>query len=218
MEETLQFRATFEEEVFDIKRDSLGMCLSSLVTANTSKSKSKREWDLMVHLISNWLTGADGMSMKEFRAKHINHRKNWTQYFVTTNMMGIASLWYRHATTGKKKRMVNIEQVFDVIHTYHGKVGLKGIITTHLSIADAYYNITRREVNLFVKLCPICNKKQPKVKPFKGTAKPIELYHFRDCFQACNLLESPTLLVFHNALFSTKIFSPIFIQSNFREI
>jgi hypothetical protein len=191
MEETLRFRAAFEEEAFDMKRDSLGMCLSSPQTANTSKSKSKREWDLMVHLISNWSTGADGLSMKEFRAKHIDRRKNWTQYFVTTNMNGIASLWYRHATTGKKKRVVNIEQVFDVIHTYHGKVGHQGIMTTHLSIADAYYNITRREVNLFVKLCPICNEKQPKVKPFKGAAKPIESYRFRDRFQVCNLLDSP---------------------------
>jgi hypothetical protein len=196
MEETLRFRAAFEEEAFDMKRDSLGMCLSSPVTANTSKSKSKREWDLMVHLLSNWSTGADGMSVKQFRAKHLPRRKNWTQYFVTTNISGISSLWYLHPTTGKKKRVVNIEQVFDVIHTYHGKVGHQGIMTTHLSIADAYYNITRREVNLFVKLCPICNEKQPKVKPFVGAAKPIESYRFRDRFQVCNLLDSPTLLVF----------------------
>jgi hypothetical protein len=223
MEETLMFRAAFEEEAFDMKRDSLGMCITSPKTAFTSKSKSKKEWDLMVHLIQNWDSGADGLSKKEFRAKHIDRRKNWYHFFVTVNMMGAPSLWYEHPTNGKKKRVVNIEQVFDVIHTYHGKVGHQGIMTTHLSIADAYYNITRKEVNLFVKLCPICNEKQPKVKPFKGAAKPIESFRFRDRFQVCTsfcLISQPEFH-FECTHLSTKTNFPhvcIFVQSNFREI
>jgi hypothetical protein len=183
MEETLQFRNAFEEQAFDMKRDTLGMHLQSPKTAVTSKNKSKREWDLMVHLISNWDSGADGLSKRDFRTKHIDRHKNWTQYYVTFNNLGSPSLWYKHASTGKNKRVVNIEQVFDVIHTYHLKVGHQGIFPTYLSIGDSYYNITRREVKLFVNLCPICNEKQPKVKPFKGAAKPIESFRFRDRFQ-----------------------------------
>jgi hypothetical protein len=183
MEETLQFRTAFEEQAFDMKRDSLGMCLQSPKTAVTSKNKSKREWDLMVHLIRNWDSGADGLSKRDFRIKHVDRHKNWTQYYVTLNPLGNPSLWYKQASTGNNKRVVNIEQVFDVIHTYHHKVGHQGIMPTHLSISDSYYNITRREVKIFVNLCPICNEKQPKVKPFKGAAKPIESYRFRDRFQ-----------------------------------
>jgi hypothetical protein len=50
MEETIQFHAAFEEEAFDIKRDTItGLCLKSPQIAITAKSKSKVEWDLMVH-------------------------------------------------------------------------------------------------------------------------------------------------------------------------
>jgi hypothetical protein len=192
MQENLQFRALFEQEAFDIKRDAVtGLCLKSPQTANTSKSKSKREWDLMVHLIGNWNTGAEGLSMKDFRAKYIDRHKNWTSYFVTVNKAGHNSLWYQHPIDGKKKRVVNIEQVFDVIYAYHSKAGHQGVSTTHLSIADAYYNVTRKQVKSFVQLCPVCNEKQPKVKPFKGAAKPIESFRFRDRFQVCNLLDPP---------------------------
>jgi hypothetical protein len=64
------------------------------------------------------------------------------------------------------------------MYAYYSKVGRQGITTTHNSTgADgAYYkNITQnKQVESFVQLCPVCNKNQPKVKPFKGTAKPIE--------------------------------------------
>ena len=184
MQEQLDFRAVFEKTAFGIVREaSTGLPVSPPITAKTSKSRTKVERDKQVFILRHWDTGAEGLNATEFHANYYKWHKNWKSYSVTTNVDGEPTLWHTCGKTHKKSRVVNIEQVFDIVTQYHKRVGHLAIDSAHNSFKDYYSNIARQLVKIYCELCPVCCENQPISKPMKGAVKPIETFRYRDRFQ-----------------------------------
>jgi hypothetical protein len=181
------FRAVFEKEAFGIVcQEGTGLPLSEPATQKTSKSRTKREWYKMVYIIQNWDRGADGLNVSQFHEKYYPLYKNWKNiYFVTTNPDGDPTLWNRDPKFKKfkERRVVHIEQVFDVISAYNKGSGHLAIDSTHNCIKDAISNVAHTLVKVYCGLCPVCRENQPRTKPFKGAVRPLETFRIRDRFQ-----------------------------------
>ncbi len=76
------------------------------------------------------------------------------------------------------------EDCFDSILDAHRSVGHRRKEATKTKIDLLYYNITQEQVNMFVKLCPICNQtKESKRKKSNGPGIAIKSAGFRDRIQ-----------------------------------
>lgn len=173
------FRAAFEKRIFGL---STGEKVGSPQSKTTSKAITRKEWELRVHLLSNW----DNLDKKEKELHHSRY-KNWKYKFSTTRESGVATLWHDGKKKGKnggKKRtkVVAMEDVFTIIYNYHVAHSHQGGQTLHLALTQTYYNITLEMVKEFAKLCPVCALSLPKKLPQKGAVKPIDTYSFRDRF------------------------------------
>ena len=73
-------------------------------------------------------------------------------------------------------------QIFDAIRSIH-EVGHDKGPTLHAKLQAAYYNVTARQCDAYVKLCFQCQSDQPKIAPLKGAEKPIYSAQFRDRLQ-----------------------------------
>jgi hypothetical protein len=86
----------------------------------------------------------------------------------------------------KKKRVVHVEEVFDILYEYHQSIGHLSTSSMTHKITENYFNITKEVVKIFCELCPICSEKSPRTMPHRGAAKPIYSFSFRDRFQVCH--------------------------------
>ena len=85
----------------------------------------------------------------------------------------------------KERLCVPIEQMFDIIRDVHCfRLGHKKVAQVHGLISQTYYSITKKVVQTFIDICPICNGQCPKKShKAKGAKKPIESESFRNRFQ-----------------------------------
>ena len=74
-------------------------------------------------------------------------------------------------------------EVFSAIRECHLMVHHMKQNQTCTKVHGKYYNITEKQVSMFVETCEVCNMRNPLKKQLKGAAKPILSQNFRDRYQ-----------------------------------
>ena len=175
-----EMRVQFEFKAFGINRHSAtGVPTGSPKSAKTSKMKTEREWNEMVHIIHHWNGGDGSLSEKEFRKKWSHKHKNWKSYSVQKRPDGTFKLT-KTSPDGVEKKVLHQGLVFDVLLDKHRGINhMKGgALYTNLSASIS--NVSRDLCTVFVSCCPVCNMEQPKAKPHKGAIKAMQSQSFRD--------------------------------------
>lgn len=75
------------------------------------------------------------------------------------------------------------DDIFDVINDAHRSNGHMGIERTYTACCAKYYSVTQLMCRHYVKTCPTCMERNPKIPPQKGAKKPIYSDNYRDRFQ-----------------------------------
>lgn len=81
--------------------------------------------------------------------------------------------------------VVKSSKVFDAVRECHVRSdsGHDAVACTYNALKKKYYGPTRKDVEVYIKYCAICNRKAVKSKPHKGARNPIRSQSFRDRFQ-----------------------------------
>ena len=110
-----EMRVQFEFKAFGINRHSAtGVPTGSPKSAKTSKMKTEREWNEMVHIIHHWNGGDGSLSEKEFRKKWSHKHKNWKSCSVHKRPDGTFKLT-KTSPDGVEKKVLHQGLVFDVL-------------------------------------------------------------------------------------------------------
>ena len=150
--------------------------------AKKSKVMTKKIWDEHVYVLKHWNTGDGNLDVNAFRSKYRSFYGKIKTFSLDVNAKGRTRLMKEYK--GKKMIVVSLDEIFGIIKDAHvNDSSHLRAARTHSRIKENYWNVTEKQVNGYVELCPICTSKQPMVKPMKGAKKPIESYSFRDRMQ-----------------------------------
>ena len=149
----------------------------------------------------NWGVGdlremieSDKQKFQTFRLQHRREGCNWIGSFmvksVTLPSTGKeAKRLYRlehNKESGKKepgRLVVPPTNIFSAIDEVHKSIGHKKVGATMEAVKPRFWNIIRDQVEAYVKLCPVCNQQQPRIRKIDGAIKPIVSDMYRDRFQ-----------------------------------
>jgi Integrase zinc binding domain len=154
--------------------------------SNKTKFISDEDYDYIILCLQGFHNPDNPAEQKEFRRENVkshHYIKIYElDYYTSAEGEECIQLLRKESSVGGTI-VCKQSKVFDAIRDAH-------ISTAHLAVANTlaqiqlkYWNITRNEVDHFVKVCPVCAFKRHKSKKPKGAKKPIMSEMFCDCFQ-----------------------------------
>lgn len=181
------------------------------------KSSGISPWKLQrrIHALKNWDIGIPHhdktkcISVKDFRDAHIDCKDHRRQGYYVVESFGKWQLWKRKTgalrptksnpnpvpPTDQGKRILDCLDTFTAIKDVHDQISAhQGKDTSHLHVvAQGFGNISRSELDVFVKTCPFCCTQQAETYVHKGAVKRIESDYFRArwVFDLISYIETP---------------------------
>ena len=167
--------------------------------ANNKIVRPEKELNEIIFLLKHWegdtalssITDPDHYcALKEFRDTHkIGYKwvkKYWLHHIAPPGGVGEGRYILRRVEPKHKnggRIVISRERVFDAIDEWHRERGHLGQERTHNFCRAKYYNCTQALVKIYCETCYVCMRKNPTVKPMKGSRKPIRSSGYRDRFQ-----------------------------------
>ena len=190
-------------ELFNLKAFSLQRSLKLDRQPNrTSQNITPDNWNKMISVLENLgprgesgdLLSLDFASDEE-RVKFQAFRKAHPIGYQWISKYKVEE-YTEPSTSIQKKRLIRIgkkgagriavpmHHVFDYIADSHmRKTGHAGRDNTYGILKEKCSNISQEQVQLFIKTCPACRRKNFQPKKLPGANKPILSWNFRDRFQ-----------------------------------
>ena len=178
-----RFHMAFNKKVFNMDLD--GNILGNPEKKKTTSNElSREEWLENNEQCKQWNQN-DTARQKAFRKN--NTRGYYVAKKYNAEKITLANgdeEWQLQIKLKSKKAggiiMLPNTQIFEAIYFMHSEKGHMKIQPTYQKAASIYANITYKQVQEFIALCPICNSQNPTIAPTKGARNPIVSEHFRD--------------------------------------
>ena len=190
------FKETFNATVFG--DDFIpGEHINASFKDKRTSTKSQSEIDRIIFILRHWDTGVNETKKNLFRKENSEGYGLAKMYEVESYFLnGQTETQYRlcrklsndpesRPTNRTGSLIVPAEGVFDAIEFHHEALKHGKQARTWLNVKERYQNITQKQVQAFIDLCPTCfaGRSNTTSKNVKGASKPIISDSFRDRFQ-----------------------------------
>jgi len=177
-------RAAFNMEAFGFN-ESIPV-QGSPTRAKSSKMETKGEYDCIIDIIQKWggcsPTPEESIFLKAVGTTGYTYVKQF-QLIESSSTIVPPKLGREGNEDGAVLEVVYMLNAFDAIDECHVVGSHWGTLTTFHAIQGHFHNITRSLIDLFIKLCPICNGSAQGICDVDGAKNPIISYDFHHHFQ-----------------------------------
>jgi hypothetical protein len=174
-----------EDQIIELHRVSFNTYYENKFTDKT-KFIPDEVYDYIIECCQGWNQPDNPAAQKEYRRLHYKSNR-YSKIFVLdiyTSPDGEEVIQIKRKDSKVGGTIVcKQSRVFDAIRDAHISTAHLAAVNTLAQVQLKYWNITKLEVQHFVKVCPVCAFKRHKGKKPKGAKKPIMSDMFRDRFQ-----------------------------------